>query len=172
MRSRVSEVFVTLAVTAAVLATPLGAQPGRALPREDPELYAAFFSFTDHFGGWLDARGAAAPANRAKLMQSAARYLRVDEADLPKLVAVSRAATAELRRIQAESRAYVEAETRNKRRPDVAVLEQFQSRRRTAVAAHVGQVRQGFSPAGWSRLQEYVNVDYRAGIHAQTGPTK
>ena len=63
-------------------------------PQDDPVLYSSFFFFMEDFGAWLDARVAAAPASKTKLMQSAARYLHIDPTELPKVTATCRSLAA------------------------------------------------------------------------------
>jgi hypothetical protein len=64
------------------------------LPADHPEIYYSFFFFMENFSQWLDARAQEAPARKVKLMESAARYLKVDVSEIPKIAAECQAATA------------------------------------------------------------------------------
>ena len=82
---------------------PLNAQPKSTHPLpDDPELYAAFFHFSDDFTNWIDNRNAKNPVAAPKLLQGAAKYLHVAPADLPRIAIVTRAVAAQLRSVSAD----------------------------------------------------------------------
>ena len=88
----------------------------------------------EEFGKSLDARGATlSTSNKTKLMQSAARYLKVDVSELPKLTAACQTVTARLRQIGIEAQQYRDGESKNHRDPDRDIVLNFEAQRRAAV---------------------------------------
>jgi hypothetical protein len=83
------------------------------LPVDHPEVYSSFFFFVEDFSAWLDARAVKTPANKTKLMESAARYLKVDVSELPKVTARCRSVAATLRQTSSDRQKYWEGETQN-----------------------------------------------------------
>jgi len=128
---------------------------------DDPELQASFFLFMEDFSAWLDVRGNANPAKRDPLMASAARYLRVDVKELPKIAATCRSAATNLRRIN-DSAAKLWADARaNGKRPDSAALNVLAAQRFSAIQSAMDDLSRALSSASWDGLHAYINSDHR-----------
>lgn len=154
-----------LVVCLGLYLSPTGAgfaQPGKQLAVDDPELYSSFFFFMEDFSGWLDSRGAANPAAKTKLMQSAARYLKVNVNELPNVTASCRSAAANLRQISVDARGYQDGEAKNGRAPDVAMMAQFEAKRQAAIQSGTAQLKQTLSAASWNGLHSHINGEHRA----------
>jgi hypothetical protein len=140
-------------------------QPKTLLPVDHPELYASYCFFMEEFGKSLDARGTTISAtNKTKLMQSAARYLKVDVTEIPKLTAACQTVTARLRQIGADAAQYRDGESKNHRDPDRDIVLNFEAQRRAAIQDGISQMRQALSAKGWNGLQTHINGEYRAGV--------
>lgn len=131
--------------------------------KDDPSLYASFFFVMENFSTWLDARGAALPANKAKLMQSAARYLHIDVNELPKVSATCQSFAAMIRQINTNARNSVSSAEKNKL-PNLATLHGFEAQRQAAIQAGINQLRQQLSAASWNGLTAHINGDHRNSI--------
>jgi len=135
------------------------------LPVDHPELYASYFFFMEEFGKSLDARGATiSPANKTKLMQSAARYLKVDATEVDKLTVTCQTVTARLRQIGVEDAQYREGESKNHRAPEKKIIQKFEAERQAAIQDGIKQMKQVLSAKGWSGLQAHINGEHRAGV--------
>jgi len=155
---------VALAVASwLMLAAPMLGQKGPP-PQDDPEVHYSFFVFIDGFGQWLDDRIQANPTRRAKLMESAARYLKITPAELPKVIAACRTAVSELKAIEAQSQAHWRGEVQKGKAPDNARARQFETMRQAAIHGGRARLQQALSTAGWSGLQAHINGEHRLGI--------
>jgi len=96
-------------------------------------------------------------------MQSAARYLRVDVTELPKLTAACQTVTARLRQIGNDAQQYRESESKSQKDPDRDIVLNFEAQRRAAIQDDINQMRQVLSAKGWSGLQTHINGEYRSG---------
>ncbi len=153
-----------LAVVSCLMLTPVIIGQKGPPPEDDPEVNYSFFVFMDGFGQWLDGRVQANPARKAKLMESAARYLKISPAELPKVIDACRSTIVELKNIEAQSQAYWRGEVQNGRAPESVRARQFVAMRQATI--QVGRVRlqQALSPASWSGLQAHINGEHRLGI--------
>jgi hypothetical protein len=168
MRKRVySALGLSMVLCMLVPMSGFGQREAAALPSDDPEVYHSFFFFMENFGQWLDARALQVPAKRANLMASAARYLKVDVSELPKLVAHCRSVSATLRQIDAEALQYWTAQPGEGKAPDNAILRQFAARRQDAIQAGTQQLAQVLSPASWSGVHTHINGAHRSSIQIQ-----
>jgi hypothetical protein len=102
-------------------------------PQDDPEVHYSFFIFMDGFGQWLDGRAQANPARRTTLMESAARYLKISPAELPKVIAACRTAVSELKAIETQSQAYWRGEVQKGKAPENVRAKQFEAMRQAAI---------------------------------------
>jgi hypothetical protein len=133
-------------------------------PADDPEVHYSFFVFMDGFGQWLDGRVQANPARKTKLMESAARYLKITPAELPKVIDASRTAVKELKAIEAQSQTYWRGEVQKGSAPDNARARQFEALRQAAIQTGRVRLQQALSPASWSGLRSHINGEHRLGI--------
>lgn len=133
-------------------------------PADDPEVHYSFFVFIDGFGQWLDARVQANPAREVKLKESAARYLKITPAELPKVIDACRTAVSELKALEVQSQAYWRGEVQKGRAPDTARAQQFVTLRQAAIQAGRVRLQQALSAASWSGLQSHINGEHRLGI--------
>ena len=133
-------------------------------PPDDPEVHYSFFVFMDGFGQWLDSRAQANPAGKAKLMESASRYLKITPTELPKVIDACRSAVAELKAIEAQSQASWRGDVQRGKAPDTAKAQQFEALRQGAIQTGRVRLQQALSPASWSSLQTHINGEHRLGI--------
>src|SRR5437879_5983439 len=118
---------------------------GSHLSKGDPSLYSSFVFFVEDFSAWLDARWTAEPARKVILAESAARYLKVEPTDLPRVTATCRSVAAVLRRIDIAAHNYVQTLAANNGAPDVETMGDFEKRRQAAITAGLNELRQGIS---------------------------
>jgi hypothetical protein len=83
--------------------------PAVTLTANSPELFEAFFRFHEDFNRWSDQRKAANALEAPSLDAALARELKLDRADLGKLTAVTQSVMADLRKIDDEAKAYLNA---------------------------------------------------------------
>ena len=152
--------ILSLLVVPSVVGQTKGALP----PLDHPEVYHSFFFFMEDFGKWLDNRAQQDPANKAKLMESAARYLKVDVSELPKVVGACQSVASKLRQIDIEAHQYWIGESVNRRTPDSGKLSSFAVQRQTAIDDGTDQLKQVLSSAGWNGLRSHINGEHRASI--------
>jgi hypothetical protein len=133
-------------------------------PKDDPVLYSSFFFFMDDFCSWLDARVAAEPGRKTKLIESAARYVNVQPADFLKLNATSHAVAAALKRINLEAHNYVLELASDGQSPDVERIREFEAQRQTAIQAGLADLNRNISPVSWNGLHAHINGTHRASI--------
>ena len=141
-----------------------GAEPQARLQKDHPELYSSFFFFVEDFSKWLDARVTQIPANKTKLMQSAARYLKVDPSELPKLTAFCRSVAATLRQIGGDGQKYWDGEQKLQHSPDAEKMRQFSVKRQAAIQAGIDQLKNQLSKASWDGVYAHINGKHRASI--------
>lgn len=155
MNKRRSVSFIVSA--AAVLSFAAMATGQKVHPKQDdPILYSSFCFFMEDFSPWLDARAAAVPANKTKLMQSAARYLHVDPSELPKVAATCKSLAATLRQINLTAHNYYQTAVKNRQPLDSATLSSFDTQRQVAIQSGINKLRQELSAAGWSGLYAHL----------------
>ena len=133
----------------------------------DSSLYGSFFFVMEDFSAWLDARGVTVPANRTKLMQSAARYLHIDVSELPKVSATCQSFAATIRRINTNARSYVDSSVSGKKLPEPALLRGFEAQRQAAIQSGISQLRQQLSVASWNGLTAHINGEHRNSIQVK-----
>lgn len=133
-------------------------------PPDDPEVHYSFLIFMDSFGQWLDTRVQANPARKAKLMESAGRYLKITPAELPKVIEACRVAVAELKAIESQSQQYWRGEVQKGKVPDKGRAQQFETMRQAAIQAGRVRLQQALSPATWVSLQAHINGEHRLAI--------
>lgn len=138
-------------------------EPG--LPPNHPELYYSFILFMEDFGRWLDTRSQQlSPQKRTELMASAARYLKVDASDIPKIVATCQSFATRLGQIEQAARQYWLEEKKQGRTPDAAVLKEHSGRREAAIHAGSAQLRAVLSQTSWDGVQRHVNGQLRLSV--------
>jgi hypothetical protein len=152
-----------LAAAWLLFAATTSAQKGPP-PADDPEVHYSFFVFIDGFGQWLDSRVQANPAREVKLKESAARYLKITPAELPRVIDACRTTVAELKGIEAQSQAYWRGEVQKGKAADTARTQQFEALRQAAIQAGRVRLQQALSPASWTALQSHINGEHRLGI--------
>jgi len=141
-------------------------QTDKTHPNQDsPELYLSFFFFHEDFAKWSDERvAAAAPADKARVLNSSAKHLGIAPADFAKLQEITSQVVADLRGVGDEARAFVES-SKGKGPPDRARLIAFDNRRKAIIQAGVAQMKKSLSPASWEGLSSYVNNQHRQHVH-------
>jgi hypothetical protein len=121
----------------------------------------------EDFGGWLDTRAQQLPASRNQLMASAARYLKIDVNELPRVLAACRVSAAALRQIESDAHQNWLEQSKDGKLPDVAIVQGFVAKRQAAIRSGADQLRAALSVNGWSGLQGYINGEHRSSVHKQ-----
>ncbi|HEY3840607.1 MAG TPA: hypothetical protein VGL72_28740 [Bryobacteraceae bacterium] len=165
--SRFHRTIAGCAALFAAIAAPTFGQNKGGLPRDHPELYYSYFLFIEGFGNWLDSQGAQAPGSQAKLMASAARYLKIDVRELPTLIATCRSVSANLRQIGEDSRRALADEAAAGKGRDLLALQVRADRRRAAIQDGISQLQQALSAAGWNAVHAHINGAHRASVGTQ-----
>ena len=142
----------------------LKAQAAKRFPADDPELYSSFCFFMDSFSTWLDTRAAAKPAGRTQLMQSAAKYIKVDASELAKVVTVCRTITSNHLQISNELKQYMDQRQVSHAKPDASALTQFEARRQAAIQHAIAQFQSSLSQSNWNGLRTHINGTHRQAI--------
>lgn len=157
-----------------ILCPDLKGQAAKRFPADDPELYSSFCFFMDSFSTWLDTRAAAKPAGRTQLMQSAAKYIKVDANELTKVVTICRTVTANHLQLSTELKQYMDQRQVNKAKPDAVALSQFEARRQAAIQHAVAQLQSSLSQSSWNGLRTHINGTHRQsislGLNARKSP--
>lgn len=141
------------------------AQKGPDLPADHPEVYYSFFFFIEGFGRWLDARAIQAPDKQDALVASAARYLKVDIKELPKLISACELVVADLRKINDEAHLYRAGEIANGRTPNAGTVQSFEERRQLGIRDGISRLQNILSEASWKGVHAHINGTHRAMLH-------
>jgi hypothetical protein len=141
------------------------AQKEPDLQPDDPELYYSFIFFMEDFGKWLDANNQQRPAHKADLMRSAARYLKVDANELPKLVATCSTLAATIRQLENQARSDAQIAFKNGNPPDYPARQAFAAKRQAAIQDATSQIQAALSHGSWDRLRSHINGEHRASLH-------
>jgi len=139
-------------------------QKKATLPPDHPEVYYSYFFFIEGFGDWLDAQAGQGPAKKSQVMASAARYLKIDVNELPRLIATCRLVTAKLRQLDGDSRRESAAATANGQGHDPWAAQARAAKRQAAIENGVAQLQQALSATSWSAVYGHINGAHRASI--------
>jgi AraC-like DNA-binding protein len=132
---------------------------------DGPELYYSFIFFMEDFGKWLDANNQQRPAHKADLMQSAARYLKVDVNELLKIVATCTALAVSIRQLETQMRNDVQTAIKNGNPPDYPARQVLAAKHQAAIQDAINQMQTAISLASWIGLKTYINGEHRASVH-------
>lgn len=157
----------TIATTAILFLAAASTMPGQqatVLPADHPEVYYSYFFFMENFGNWLDATAAQTPGEQAKLMASAARYLKIDVSELPKLIATCRLVTASLRQVASDNRQMSATASAGGQARNVPISQALAAKREAAIMEGVAQLQRALSAASWNAVQAHMNGAHRAAI--------
>jgi len=139
----------------------VGQQRAPDLPPDHQELYYSFFMFTASFGQWLDLEVQKAPERKSELMQSAARYLKVDVKELPRLIDECKAAAAALQKIENDAHQRWNDESNRATGHDPSAHDAFIVSRQAAIQAATAELKQALSEASWNGLSSHINGEHR-----------
>jgi len=155
-----------------LLPTPsaFGQTAGTLLPPDHPEVYHSFFFFMESFSQKLDEIAQRTPERKTQVMASAARYLKVDEKELPQLFATCRSVAAQLRQIGDDARQFARSESANNEFPRTGSSQDFATRRHATIQAGSDEMKRVLSPGSWTGLHAHINGDYRRSIRQLNAP--
>ena len=131
----------------------------------DPNVYMGFFHFHHGLNTWLDAKKAKEPGRGDVLDAGTAKLLKIDKAELKKLRTISDQVVADLEKTEDDAQALIQAAKDKKKNPDASALQQLALQRQAIVLTAIGDLKSTLSVVSWQGLQNYIENDYKPGIH-------
>jgi hypothetical protein len=131
-------------------------------------LHEHFFYFHSSFTEWLNARKSGkSPAEAADLDRKAAATLGLQANEHQALTALTAITASELRAIDAERKAYLNARAAREQRGIPSDLQKYEARRQDAVTRGIAALQKSLPPNAWNSVRGYINGPHRDGIRVQ-----